>query len=287
TAPEFDGLGAPVVGRLPGESLHALARRLRIDDVVVAVEDRRGTMPIEELLRCRLAGIVVEEGEALYERVTGKIAIEALRPSYLIFNQGFVQHPFASIAKRAFDLVCAVVGLLLAWPLMLLTALAVRLDSPGPVFYRQERYGRFGEPITIHKFRSMYVDAESRTGPVWATQDDPRITRVGRFIRRTRLDELPQLFNVLGGSMSMVGPRPERPVFVEELAKQIPYYHQRHIVKPGITGWAQINYPYGNTVEDAVQKLQYDLFYIKYHSLPFDLSIVVNTIKTVLLRKGT
>jgi exopolysaccharide biosynthesis polyprenyl glycosylphosphotransferase len=277
----------PRIEPLPGEGLFALARRLAVDDLVVSLADRRGTLPTDQLLRCRLGGLNVEEGEALYERLTGKIAVEAMRPSYLIFNQGFRRHPLSEASKRAFDIGCALVGLLLLWPLMLLTALAVRLDSPGPILYRQERTGRFGKAVVVNKFRSMRADAERQSGPVWAQKNDPRITRVGRFIRKTRLDELPQLFNVLGGSMSMVGPRPERQHFIDDLMKQIPYYDQRHIVKPGLTGWAQINYPYGNTVEDALQKLQYDLFYIKNRSLPFDLSIVIQTIRTVALRQGT
>ena len=185
------------------------------------------------------------------------------------------------------DWMLALVMLLIFWPAMLITAICVRMNSEGPALFQQVRVGRDGRPFTLLKFRSMYIDAEKRTGPVWATEDDPRITSVGKFIRRTRLDELPQLFNVLGGSMSLVGPRPERSVFVDELAEQIPYFRQRHIVKPGLTGWAQINYPYGNTVEDALQKLQFDLFYIKYQSFLFDLSILFNTIKMVLLRKGT
>jgi len=268
-------------------SLFDLVQRLRVDDVVVALEDRRGVLPTDDLLRCRLTGVVVEEGEAFFERVTGKIAVGAMRPSYLIFNPGFVQHPFAELVKRGFDLFAAVVGLALAWPVMLVVALVVRLDSPGPALFRQERTGRHGKPFTLCKFRSMRADAEKLSGPVWATQDDPRVTRIGRFLRKSRLDELPQLFNVLLGDMSLVGPRPERPHFVDELAEEIPYFYQRHIVKPGLTGWAQINYPYGNTVEDALQKLQYDLFYIKYQSMLFDLSILFNTVKTVVLRKGT
>ncbi len=269
------------------EPLHVLARRLDVDDIVVAFEERRGSLPTEELLRCRLEGIVVQEAESFYERLTGKIPAEAMRPSYLIFNTGFAQHPLAAFAKRLFDLVLAASGLLLTWPLLLVVALAIRLDSRGPVLFRQERSGQRGRTFTLNKFRSMLADAEKLTGPVWATEDDPRVTRVGRILRKTRIDELPQLFNVLGGSMSLVGPRPERPNFVEELARKIPYYHQRHIVRPGITGWAQINYPYGNTVEDALQKLQYDLFYIKYQSLLFDLSILFTTVKTVVLRRGT
>ncbi|MCZ6599149.1 MAG: TIGR03013 family PEP-CTERM/XrtA system glycosyltransferase [Planctomycetota bacterium] len=274
-------------GQPVSEPIYDLARRLDIDDIVVALEDRRGALPTQDLLQCRLHGIVVEEAETLYERVSGKLAVEAMRPSYLIFNPGFVQHPMARAAKRAFDLVLAGLVLAATWPIMIAAAIAIRLDTPGPVLFRQQRTGRGSEPFTLLKFRSMRHDAEKHTGPVWATEDDPRITRIGRFIRRTRIDELPQLFNILAGSMSMVGPRPERPEFGEELADQIPYYPQRHIVKPGLTGWAQINYPYGNTLEDASQKLQYDLFYIKYQSLLFDGSILFNTIKTVLLRKGT
>jgi len=268
-------------------SLLETVRRLQIDDIVVALEERRGSLPIHELLQCRLRGVVVEEAEALFERVTGKIAVLAMRPSYLIFNSGFRLHPLGVVGKRLMDFALASLVLFLTWPAMLLTAIAIRLDSPGPILFRQERMGVGGKPFTLMKFRSMREDAEKLTGPVWAQEDDPRITRVGSFIRRTRLDELPQLFNVLVGSMSMVGPRPERAHFVEELASQLPYYHQRHMCKPGLTGWAQINYPYGNTVEDALQKLQYDLFYIKYQSLMFDASILFNTIKTVVLRKGT
>ncbi len=268
-------------------TLLQLVREWDADTIAVALENRRGLLPTDELLECRLAGIIVEEGESLYERVTGKIAVEAMRPSYLIFNQGFVQEAPAELAKRAIDVLAASIGLVLTWPLMLATAILVRLDSPGPVLFRQERCGRNGVPFTVFKFRSMRADAEKQSGPVWATTDDPRITRIGRFLRKSRLDELPQLLNVLMGHMSMVGPRPERPHFVDELAIKIPYYKQRHIVKPGLTGWAQINYPYANTIEDAIQKLQYDLFYIKYQSLIFDLSILFNTIKIVLLRKGT
>jgi exopolysaccharide biosynthesis polyprenyl glycosylphosphotransferase len=277
---------SPRTPRRP-ESIHEIALRLHIDEVVVAFEERRGSLPTDELLRCRLDGIIVQEVEPFYERLTGKIPAEAMRPSYLIFNEGFLQHPLAVAAKRAVDALFACVAILLTWPAMILTALAVRLDSPGPILFRQTRTGLSGQPFTLLKFRSMRQDAERETGPVWARENDPRITRIGRFIRKTRLDELPQLFNVLGGSMSMVGPRPERQKFVDELAAAIPYFRQRHIVKPGLTGWAQINYPYGNTVEDASQKLQYDLFYIKYQSLLFDLSILFHTIKTVVLRKGT
>ena len=271
----------------PGEPLLEMVRRLDVGHLLVSLEDRRGVLPTGDLLACRLAGVTVEEGESLYERATGRIAVEALRPSYLIFNSGFSKSPLSELVKRIFDLVAATILLLLLWPMMLLTALAVRLDSKGPVLFRQERIGRYGQPFVLNKFRSMRVDAEKATGPVWAQKDDPRVTRVGRFLRKTRLDEFPQLFNVLAGSMSLVGPRPERRVFIDDLMKQIPYYDQRHTVQPGVTGWAQINYPYGNTVEDALQKLQYDLFYIKYRSLFLDMSILVQTIKTVVLRRGT
>ncbi|MCC6407116.1 MAG: TIGR03013 family PEP-CTERM/XrtA system glycosyltransferase [Planctomycetes bacterium] len=269
------------------EPLFDLVERLGVDVVAVALQDRRGHLPVEELLRCRLAGVAVKEREALYELITGRIAVEALRPSYLIFNDGFGRTPQGELAKRALDVTLAALAIVLTWPLMLATAIAVRFDSPGPVLFAQERVGRDGKSFTLYKFRSMRADAEAKTGAVWAQKDDPRITRAGRFMRKTRLDELPQLFNVLAGDMSLVGPRPERPMFVKDLSSQIPYYGQRHIVTPGLTGWAQINYPYGNTVQDALQKLQYDLFYIKYQSWLFDLSILFNTIKTVVLRRGT
>ncbi|MEX1026225.1 MAG: TIGR03013 family XrtA/PEP-CTERM system glycosyltransferase, partial [Planctomycetota bacterium] len=278
---------APRVELAEAETLHSFAVRAEVDQIIVALSDRRGSLPTSELLSCRLEGLSVVEGEAFYERLTGKIPAEAMRPSYLIFNAGFLQHPLTETLKRSLDIIAASSGLLLVWPVMCATALAVRFDSPGPVLFRQERTGRMGRPFTLLKFRSMREDAEKLTGPVWAQENDPRVTRVGRFLRKSRLDELPQLLNVLAGSMSLVGPRPERPNFVADLAKKIPYFEQRHIVKPGVTGWAQINYPYGNTEEDALQKLQYDLFYIKYQSTLFDLSILFNTIKIVLLRKGT
>jgi len=270
-----------------GGFLLDLVRSLKVDVVTVALEDRRATLPTEDLLRCRLAGIDVREREDLYEQITGKLAVEAMRPSYLIFNEGFRRHRWAALLKRIVDLGCALLILALTWPVMLITSFVIPLNSKGPVLFRQQRVGQDGRTITLLKFRSMRADAEKDTGPVWSSEDDPRITRIGRFIRKTRIDELPQLFNVLRGSMSLVGPRPERQHFVDELADQIPYYHQRHIAKPGLTGWAQINYPYGNTTVDALHKLQYDLFYIKNQSLLFDLSILFNTIKTVVLRQGT
>jgi lipopolysaccharide/colanic/teichoic acid biosynthesis glycosyltransferase len=269
------------------EPLCDLASRLAVDDIIVAFEERRRGLPTNELLRCRLEGIVVHEAEAFFEGMTGKIPAEAMRPSYLIFNPGFRQRPLGRIIKRSFDIVGALIGLVLAAPVMLVAALVIRLQSAGPIFFRQERVGHKGDVFTLIKFRSMRADAEQATGPVWAQQNDPRVTPVGRYLRRTRIDELPQLLNVLAGSMSLVGPRPERPPFVEQLSERVPYFQQRHLVKPGITGWAQINYPYANSVEDALQKLQYDLFYIKHRSLAFDLSILLSTVKIVVLRKGT
>ena len=269
------------------DSLLTLARRLQVDMLVVALEDRRRTLPTLDLLRCRLDGLDVREREEIFEQITGKIAVAAMRPSYLIFNEGFRRHPWTDLMKRTVDVICSLLLLLLLWPIMLLTAVAVRFESRGPVLFRQTRVGRDGRVFTLMKFRSMRMDAEQQTGPVWTAEDDPRVTRVGRFIRKTRLDELPQLFNVLAGSMSLVGPRPERRHFVDDLSEQIPYYHLRHIVKPGITGWAQINYPYGSSVEDALHKLQFDLFYVKNHSVLFDLSVLFSTIKTVVLQQGT
>ena len=267
--------------------LKELVDRNNVDKLVVALEDRRNTLPTPALLRCKLTGIDVREREEIYEEITGRIAISAMRPSYLIFGEGFRRHPWADLTKRTADILLSLTILFFFWPAMLITYCMVRMDSPGPALFKQERIGLNGKPFTLMKFRSMRSDAEAKTGPVWSSEDDPRITKVGKFIRKTRLDELPQLFNVLAGSMSLVGPRPERQVFIEQLAQRIPYYQQRHIVKPGITGWAQINYPYGNTEEDALHKLQYDLFYIKNHSVLFDISILFSTIKTVVLRKGT
>lgn len=285
--PWFEALLLPALPAGDVKTLFDLAQKEKVDIVVVALDDRRKKLPVDDLLDCRLAGISVREREALYEQITGKIAVEALRPSYLIFNEGFAHHPWTELGKRVIDVAAALLILLLTWPLMIATAIAVRVDSPGPILFSQERVGRENKPFTLFKFRSMRADAEKLSGPVWATQDDPRITRCGRFLRKSRLDELPQLFNVLAGHMSLVGPRPERPHFVQDLSEKIPYFRQRHVVKPGLTGWAQINYRYGSTFEDAIQKLQYDLFYIKNQSLLFDLSILFNTVKIVLLRKGT
>jgi sugar transferase (PEP-CTERM system associated) len=254
--------------------------------VVVAQIDRRGCFPAQTLLECRLRGIRVEDWPTFYEKATGKILVTAVRPSWLIFSDGFVKTPRTEIIKRLFDVGASLAGILLSLPLMALAAIAIKLESSGPVLYRQPRLGQNGCVFILNKFRSMRQDAEKETGPVWATQQDSRITRVGGFLRRTRLDELPQLFNVLFGHMSFIGPRPERPEFVSELQKQIPYYIERLAVKPGITGWAQVRYRYGSSVEDAVEKLQYDLYYIKNLSLFLDLLIVLNTVQVVLFARG-
>jgi sugar transferase (PEP-CTERM system associated) len=257
----------------------------RIDRIVVTLADGRGRLPIRELLEAKMAGVRVEEGATTYERVTGKVMLDQLKPSWLVFSDGFRASTGTRIGKRTLDLVFATAGLLIGSPVMLLTALAVRLDSVGPILYRQERVGAQGKTFALFKFRSMRTDAETGT-PIWATTNDSRVTRVGRFIRLTRLDEMPQLWNVLRGDMSFVGPRPERPFFVEQLSAQIPYYAQRHAVRPGVTGWAQVRYHYAASVEDTYEKLQYDLYYIKHLSIAFDLTIFVDTVKVILARKG-
>jgi sugar transferase (PEP-CTERM system associated) len=258
----------------------------QIDRIVVGLSDRRGRLPIEELLHAKMAGVRVEEVTTTYERITGKILIDDLRPSWLIFSDGFRVSRLTRWMKRGIDLTLSAVLAIVSAPFMLLTAVAVALESGFPVLYCQERVGENGRPFTLCKFRSMRTDAEKAGTPIWAKAGDDRVTRVGRFIRKTRLDELPQLWNVVRGDMSFVGPRPERPFFVAELAKEIPFYQQRHAVKPGLTGWAQVKYRYGSSIDDATEKLRYDLYYIKHLSIIFDLTIVFDTVKVVLFRKG-
>ena len=277
------GLQAVHLG--PMDRVCDVAKENRTHRVCVTLGERRGRMPTIELLDCRLNGIKVEEGEQLYERLTGKIAVQRLRPSYLIFSEGFQHSKTAFAFKRLMDLAMAAIGLLLLLPLCLVVAVWIKLDSRGPVFYGQTRVGREGRVFTAYKFRTMRADAE-KGGPQWAKKDDDRITRIGNFLRKTRIDEVPQMWNVLRSEMSFVGPRPERPFFVEELRKQIPYYMERLLVKPGITGWAQVNHQYGNTVADAVTKLQYDLYYIKHLSIYLDLVTLFSTVKVVILRRG-
>jgi sugar transferase (PEP-CTERM system associated) len=268
------------------EDIPRIVQDYDVDRIVVGLADRRGHLPISELLQAKLSGIQVEDATTTYERLTGKILIDDLKPSWLIFSDGFVISRWTRMLKRGFDLLLASVGFILAAPLTLLTALAVYLDSDGPVLYSQERVGELGKTFLVYKFRSMRVDAEQGGRPIWAKDGDDRVTRVGRIIRKTRLDELPQLWNVLRGDMSFVGPRPERPFFVEQLAREIPFYQQRHAVKPGLTGWAQVKYQYGSSIEDAMEKLRYDLYYIKHLSIALDLSIVFDTVKVIVFGKG-
>ena len=253
---------------------------------MVGMSERRNRVPVSVLLDLRFSGHVIEEAATCYERICGRVSVRELRPSQLIYSGELGPRRHTLLYQVMTNAVIAIIGIIVAFPLMLLTALAVRFSSPGTVLFRQTRVGRNNAPFTLYKFRSMYVNAESETGAVWAAKDDPRVTPVGRVIRKTRIDELPQLFNVLKGEMSIVGPRPERPEFVKALSEQIPYYRQRHCVRPGITGWAQINYKYGDTLEDTVTKLEYDLYYIKNMSLSMDIYIIFHTVKAMLLSRG-
>jgi len=268
------------------DQIYEQAAALSIRKIVVALDEKRGKFPSTELLRCKMEGIKVLDGISFYEELAGKILIERLRPSWLIFSDGFKKSYLTKFTKRLTGGLISLVGLTVALPVSLLTAVLIKLDSPGPIFYSQTRCGEGDKLFVLHKFRTMTCDAEKGCGPVWATEDDPRITRVGRIIRKLRIDEIPQMWNVLKGDMSFVGPRPERPEFVEQLKKEIPFYGERHNVKPGITGWAQICHPYGACVEDAKEKLKYDLFYIKNMNAFFDLAIIFQTLKIVLLGRG-
>jgi sugar transferase (PEP-CTERM system associated) len=269
------------------EDLPELVANNKVDRIIVGLQDRRGKLPIKELLDFKTRGVAIEDATAFYERVAGKIPIENLKPSWMVFNSGFGVSKGMLLKKRILSLVISSVLLILLSPFMLLLILLIKLDSKGSAFYRQERVGQDGKSFMLVKFRSMYEGAESETGPVWCKEEDDRVTRVGRFMRRTRMDELPQFFNVFRGDMSLVGPRPERPHFVQQLAEAIPFYPMRHIVKPGITGWAQINYGYASSMDHTVEKLQYDLFYIKNMSFVLDGLIILETIKTVLVEKGS
>jgi sugar transferase (PEP-CTERM system associated) len=278
-------LNPGVIGTI--EQIPELVKSHDIDRVVVSLADARGKLPMDRLLDMKIRdGVTFDHLASFYEEYTGKIAVENLRPSWLIFSSGFKTSGAVVVAKRVLDVVVAGSMLVVLSPVMLFVAMLVRLTSPGAALYSQQRVGQNNQIFTIFKFRSMRQDAEAATGAVWAVKNDNRVTPIGRFIRATRLDELPQLWNVLRGDMSFVGPRPERPEFVTELTAQIPFYGQRHVVKPGLTGWAQVNYSYGNTLEDALEKLQYDLFYIKHLSLSLDIFIIFKTARTVLLRQG-
>jgi len=270
-----------------GSHLHETATSHAVHRVIVAMQDRRDRMPMQLLLQLRLNGAVqIEEATSWLEKISGKIELEQLCPSWIIFADGFRFSDSFRLVRRILNFVVGLAGLLLTLPLIPAVALAIRLDSPGPVLYRQKRVGKGGREFYCLKFRTMLQDAEADIGPTWADDDDPRITRVGKFLRISRLDEIPQLWCVLKGDMAFVGPRPERPEFVEWLSREIPYYGLRHVVAPGITGWAQIQYKYGNSVEDAKEKLQYDLFYVKNASVGLDLLILFQTIKTVLRLRG-
>jgi len=287
---EVVGWTGNVEGELTRESVAAdlleVARGQGVHRVIVAMPNRRGTLPVEELLDLRMGGVKVEEAASWLEKISGRIEVEQLYPSWLIFTEGFRFSVFFRIVRRVLNFSVALLALVIALPLLPLIVLIVKLGSPGPVLYRQQRVGRRGKVFYCYKFRTMRQDAEADTGATWATDKDPRITRVGKFLRASRLDEIPQLWCVLKGDMHFVGPRPERPEFVEWLSKEIPYYGVRHVVRPGITGWAQVQYKYGNTLEDAREKLQYDLFYIKNASIGLDLLIMFQTLKIVVLGRG-
>ena len=291
---ECGGAGDAFGGAAPGSAerlgcIHDLGKVVsqhRPDRIVVGMRERRQRLPVSELLELRFSGIPTEEIAHLYETAFGKVCAREIRPSQLIFSTDLGPRPHQVQAQGLYSTVIAFFATVILLPVMGLVALLVRLSSPGPVLFRQTRIGLHDRPFTLYKFRSMRADAEALTGAVWATKDDPRVTSMGRWLRLLRLDEIPQLLNVLRGEMSIVGPRPERPEFVKTLSEQIPYYRQRHCVKPGITGWAQINYKYGNTIEDTITKLEYDLYYIKNMSLSLDAYIIFHTMKTMLLFRG-
>ncbi|HFD86715.1 MAG TPA: TIGR03013 family PEP-CTERM/XrtA system glycosyltransferase [Gammaproteobacteria bacterium] len=300
----FEKLGITVVGYVSGDNtitqrsnpgtirltrpLHEYVIQQEIDEIVIAMDDRRGALPIDELIECKLAGVDIVDLPTFFESSAAKIRLDLLTPSWLIFNSGFERGSLSDTVKRGIDLLTSLILLAVTWPFMILTALAIKLEDglSAPVIYRQVRIGKNGKPFDIYKFRSMRVDAESGEKPQWASANDSRITRVGNVIRLLRLDELPQLLNVVRGDMSFVGPRPERPEFVETLSEKIPYYNERHRVKPGVTGWAQLNYPYGASDRDSMEKLQYDLYYTKNHSLMLDVMILLQTVEIVLFGKG-
>jgi sugar transferase (PEP-CTERM system associated) len=270
-----------------GMSIDEIVRQHRVDEVIVAVREQRGGgVPMDQLLACRIRGIPVLDLAGFFERAKGEVPTDSLKASWLVYGHGFVQDGVRTSIKRAFDLVMTSLLLVIASPIMALTALAIRFDSRGPIIYRQERVGLGGRPFMCLKFRSMTVDAEKDGVARWATKNDVRVTRVGAFIRKCRIDELPQLISVLRGEMSLVGPRPERPSFVKQLQAEIPFYDIRHSVKPGVTGWAQVRYSYGASVEDARRKHQFDLYYVKNHSLFLDLLVLIETVSVVLFREG-
>ena len=268
------------------EKLYKYTVDKKISTIIVAFDERRGKLPIKELLECKVHGVEIVDGINFYENITGKLNIERINPSWLIFSEGFSVSLTKRMMKRSLDLLCAVLGLIVLSPILLATAILIKLESRGPIFFTQERVGRGEVPFVLYKFRSMRVDAEEKTGPVWASQDDPRVTRIGKILRKLRIDEIPQLWNVLKGEMSIVGPRPEREFFVKKLEEEIPYYSQRFAVKPGCTGWAQILHTYGSSVEDAAEKLRLELYYIKNTSILMDVLVILATFKIIYLRRG-
>jgi sugar transferase (PEP-CTERM system associated) len=270
-----------------GRSIGEIAERHAVNEIIIAMRERRGgALPLNELLNCKLQGVKVTDLSAFYEQQKHRVRIDLLRESWFIFGDGFRQGAVRMFVKRVFDLAASVALLAFAWPIMLVTAILIKLESPGPVLYRQERVGQGGKGFNIYKFRSMRTDAEKDGRPQWAQKGDSRVTKVGRFIRLTRIDELPQLFCVLVGSMSLVGPRPERAYFVEQLEKEIPFYNARHSVKPGVTGWAQVRHQYGASIADSSDKLEYDLYYVKNHTLLFDFKVLFHSVKVVLFAQG-
>ena len=278
--------GIPVIYKKKFEGLCQIAKEMDIKKIVVDLKEKRGAFPTRELLNCRVDGIDILEGNSFYEMLTGKLIVGQIKPGWLIFSDGFRKSFTRRISKRVVDVILSFFMLLLLLPVFFITAVLIKLDSKGAVFFSQERKGENRKTYMVHKFRSMAANAEEHSGPVWAQDDDSRITRVGGYIRKLRIDEIPQLWNVLKGEMSFVGPRPEREYFIKKLEAAIPYYAQRFSVKPGITGWAQVRYGYGASVEDAIEKLNYDLFYIKNMSVFMDLIIVLRTVKIVLFGKG-
>jgi sugar transferase (PEP-CTERM system associated) len=282
--PGSELIGGKVLG--PVKDLRRVTQEMNPSRLVVGINERRESLPMDDLLDLRFAGLKIEEAASTFENVCGRLCTQELRPSQLIFSSELGPRPGSLMLQDMTNLLVAIVGTVLSLPVMIIVAIAVRVTSPGPVFYRQVRIGKNGKPFVINKFRSMRQDAERDTGAVWASKHDPRLTSIGGLLRRLRLDELPQFYNVLRGDMSLVGPRPERPEFVEQLAKQIPYYRQRHCVKPGLTGWAQINHKYGETLEDVIIKLGFDLYYIKHISPSLDAYIIFHTLKTIVLARG-
>ncbi len=284
TEPAFNPHGAPVKSTI--QDFEEMLAKHEVERIIVALDDSRGSTPIEDLLRCKMKGIIIEHGTSFYKRVAGKILVQRISPSWIIFSDGFTLSRFQYRMKRLMDLLLSSFLLVVSLPVILITSLGIKLESKGPVFYMQERIGEDNKSFQVIKFRSMHIDAE-KDGAVWAKENDDRVTKIGAIIRNIRVDEIPQLWNVLKGDMSLVGPRPERQVFIEELAKKIPFYSIHHELKPGLTGWAQVYYPYGASEDDALKKLEYDLYYMKNLSIALDLLVVFKTIKTVLFQKGS